>query len=180
MYLMPGSHVLPYKGIQPTIGKGTFVAAGAQLIGDLIIGEEASIWFNTVIRGDCNFIRIGNRTNVQDGTVIHVTNSTAPTIIGDDVTVGHGAVIHGCTVGRGSLVGMGAILLDHCEVGEQSFVAAGALLAPGKKYPSRSLIKGSPAQVARPLRDEELEQLERSVRYYLEYKSHYMPAVTST
>ena len=175
MYQMPGSNIIPYKGNLPKLASGVFVAAGAQLIGDLEIGADSSIWFNTVIRGDCNYIRIGSRTNVQDGSVIHVTNSTAPTLIGNDVTIGHGVVIHGCTIQDGSLIGMGAILLDHCVIGKNSFVAAGSLNPPGNIFPEGVLIKGSPAVVARPLTEQELSGLKQSVTYYLEYKSFYEP-----
>src|SRR5690606_10210173 len=113
MYAMPGSVILPYRGTRPKLGHGVVLASGAHLIGDLIVGDEASFWFNTVVRADCNYIRIGQRTNVQDGTVIHVTNGDAPTEIGDDVTIGHNATIHGCTIKSGSLIGMGAVILDH-------------------------------------------------------------------
>lgn len=177
MYLMPGCNVLPYKGHMPKLGPGFFGAAGAQLIGDLEIGEDSSAWFNTVIRADCHYIRIGKRTNIQDGTVIHVTNSFAPTVIGDDVTIGHGTVIHGCTIHNGCLIGMGAILLDHAEVAENCFVAAGSLVTPGKKFSPGMMIKGSPAREVRPLTDEELKGMRQSVDYYLEYKSHYMPKI---
>lgn len=175
MYLMPGSNILPYKGKTPKLADGIFAAAGAQLIGDLEAGEDCGFWFNTVVRADCHYIRIGKRTNVQDGTVIHVTNGQFPTIIGDDVTIGHGAVIHGCTVGNLCLIGMGAIIMDGAEIGDRCIVAAGALVAPGKKYEAGSLIKGSPANAVRSISEKEEEFLKISSERYLEYKKHYVP-----
>ena len=175
MYLMPGSSVLPYKGKTPKLANGVFAASGAHLIGDLEVGEDSSFWFNTVTRGDCYYIRIGARTNVQDGTVMHVTNGKHASIIGDDVTIGHGAVIHGCTIGNGCLIGMGAIIMDGANIGENCLVGAGALIPPGKTYPAGSLIKGSPAKAVRDLNEEELKFLKTSVDYYLEYKSNYVP-----
>lgn len=174
---MPGSNILSYKGTKPTIKNGVLVAAGAQLIGDLIIDEDASIWFNVVIRADCHWVRIGARTNVQDGSVVHVTHARAPTTIGRDCTIGHGAIIHGCTVEDGCLVGMGAIILDNAVIGAQSVVAAGSVVPPGKVYPPRSMIMGAPAKVVRPLKPEEVASLAQSVEYYLEYKKGYMPAM---
>src|SRR6478672_195471 len=134
MYLMPGSTLLPYKGKRPTLGQGVFVASGAHIIGDTEIGEQSSIWFNVVIRGDCNYIRIGKRTNIQDGTVIHVTNTYFPTFIGDDVTIGHGAVLHGCRIGNLCLIGMGATVMDNVTIPDRCFVAAGSLVPPGKTF----------------------------------------------
>lgn len=170
---MPDSSILPYKGKKPQLGKNTFVASGARLIGDLIAGEDCSFWFNVTVRGDCNFIRIGARVNVQDNTVIHVTHTTGPTHIGSDVTIGHGAVIHACTIGDFCLIGMGAIILDGAVIPPNSFVAAGALIAPGKTFPPGYLIKGSPAVAARPLTPAELEGIKKSVQYYLDYKKGY-------
>ncbi len=175
MYQMPGSVILPYKGKMPLLAPGVFVASGAQIIGDTEIGEDSSIWFNTVIRGDCNYIRIGKRTNIQDGTVIHVTNTFHPTIIGDDVTVGHGVVLHGCRISNLCLIGMGAIVMDDVTIPERCLVAAGSLVPPGKTFNPGTLIKGNPAREARALSDKELGEFERSVRYYLEYKRGYVP-----
>ena len=175
MYLMPGASLLPYKGVSPQIGAEVFIASGSHLIGDLIVGTEASFWFNTTVRADCCHIRIGARTNVQDGTVIHVTNGKHPTIIGDDVTIGHNATIHGCQIGNLCLIGMGAIIMDGVTIGDHSIVAAGALVPPGKTYPAGSLIKGNPATVSREVTSEEVSFLKTSVQYYLEYKSNYVP-----
>lgn len=176
MYQMRGSNILPYKIIKPTFGKGCFVAPGAQLIGDLIAGDDVSFWFNTVVRADCNSIRIGNKTNIQDCAVIHVTNGTGPTTIGSDVTIGHSAVLHACTIDDLVLIGMGSIILDGARVQSKSIVAAGSVLPPGREYPSGVLIMGSPAKIIRDLTDEEIKSLGRSVEYYLEYKKNYMTA----
>ncbi len=173
MLVMDGASLVSYQGKSPQLGANTLVAAGARLIGDLIAGDDCSFWFNVVVRGDCNYIRIGARTNVQDNTVIHVTHTTGPTHIGANVTIGHSAVIHACTIGDNSLIGMGAVILDGAVIPENSFVAAGALVTPGKKYPSGHLIKGSPAVAARPLTEQELDGIKSSVEHYLEYKSNY-------
>lgn len=175
MYLMPGATLLPYKSISPSLGKGVFVASGAHLIGDLEIGEDSSIWFNVTVRADCNYIRIGKRTNIQDNSVIHVTNGKYPTYIGDDVTVGHQAVLHGCRIENLVLIGMGAIIMDGATIPERSVVAAGSLVTPGKNFPPGHLIKGSPATAVRPLSEKEIDALKQSVAYYLEYKSNYVP-----
>jgi carbonic anhydrase/acetyltransferase-like protein (isoleucine patch superfamily) len=150
-----------------------YVDASAQIIGDVEIGEASSVWMNVVIRGDVNRIRIGTRTNVQDGTVVHVMRGTHPTTIGNDVTIGHAAIIHGCTLGDRVLVGMGGILLNGVTVGEDSIIAAGALVTEESKIPPRSLVMGSPGKVKRLLTRAEvasiLEYSERYVGYRLDY-----------
>lgn len=175
-YIMPGANIIAHKGQTPKIGSEVFVAAGAQLIGELTIDSHCSIWFNTTIRADCNYIKIGHSTNIQDQTMIHVSHLTNPTIIGDEVTIGHSAVIHGCTIQNRCLIGMGAIIMDGVEVGEMSLVAAGSLLPPGKEYPAKHLIKGSPAKAVRPLSTEELKSLKESFKSYLGYKADYVPS----
>lgn len=172
---MPAVNIVPFKGVTPTLGDRVFVASGAQIIGDVHIGDESSVWFNVTIRGDVNNIRVGRRTNIQDNTVIHVTRRTAPTVLGDDITIGHGAVLHGCVVEGPSLIGMGAILLDGCVIPAESMVAAGALVAPGKTFPSGHLIKGSPAVAARPLTDDEKAFLRRSADNYRGDVRDYLP-----
>ncbi len=174
-YTMPGCNLIPYDGYSPELAKDVFAAAGAQLIGNLKVGEESSIWFNTTIRADCNYIVIGKRTNIQDGTVIHVTNQVHATTIGDEVTIGHSAVIHGCNIGKRCLIGMGAIIMDGVDVGDECLVAAGSLLTPGKQFPPRHLIKGSPAVAVRPLTDGEIKGLEASYEQYIDYKNKYIP-----
>src|SRR6185436_14902048 len=146
--------IRPFRGVHPQIHPTAFVEASAHVIGDVHLGEESSIWFNTVVRGDIHYIRIGNRSNVQDNSVIHVRNGTHPTILEDEVTVGHSVTLHGCYVERGSLIGIGAILLDDVRIGERSLVAAGSLVRPGTVIPARSLVMGFPAKVKRPLSDE--------------------------
>jgi gamma-carbonic anhydrase len=171
--ILQGGQVLGYGATEPQLGDNCFVASGAHVIGDVIAGEDVSFWFNTVVRGDCNFIRIGDRTNIQDGTVIHVTHSTHPTKIGSDVTIGHGAVIHGCTIESNCLIGMGSIILDGAVIPEGSWVAAGALVPPNKQYPPNSMILGSPAKAVRSLRPHESAIIKESVNNYLTYKAGY-------
>ena len=137
----------PYRGGMPVVHPTAFVDESAQVIGDVQIGAESSVWMNAVIRGDVNSIRIGERTNVQDGTVIHVMHHTHPTAVGDDVTIGHGAIVHGCTVGSRVLLGMGAILLNGSTIGEDTIVAADSLVTENMAVPPRSLVMGSPARV---------------------------------
>jgi carbonic anhydrase/acetyltransferase-like protein (isoleucine patch superfamily) len=157
-----------YQGIRPRLGKDVFVAPNASVIGDVELGDEASVWVNVTIRGDLMPIRFGARTNIQDGTVVHVTGERASTTIGDDVTVGHMALLHGCTVGHGCLIGMGAILLDNCVIGDESIIAAGSLIAPGAKIPPRSMVMGRPGKVVRTLSDEDLGWVKASVKTYIE------------
>lgn len=163
----------PYKGIWPKLHESVFVEASAQVIGDVWIGEDSSIWFNAVVRGDVNYIRIGDRTNVQDNSTLHVTKDTCPLIIGSDITIGHGVVLHGCTVKDRCLIGMGAIILDRAEIGEDSIVGAGALVTEGTKVPPGSLVLGMPAKVARELKPEEKARILRSARNYIEYTRNY-------
>ncbi len=159
--------LITLDGLSPQVAPSAYVQATAQVIGDVRIGPHSSIWFNTVLRGDVHSIRVGARTSIQDNSTVHVTSGRYATEIGDDVTVGHGVILHGCTIGDGSLVGIGAIVLDHCEVGEQSLIGAGSLLAPGTMVPPRSLVLGHPAKVKRPLRAEELAKLKRSAENYV-------------
>lgn len=165
----------PYRGRRPVVHPTAYVDQSAQVIGDVEIGAESSLWMNVVARGDVNTIRIGERSNVQDGTVVHVMHDTHPTRIGDDVTVGHGAIVHGCTIESRVLIGMGAILLNGASVGEDCIVAAGTLLAERTEIPPRSLVMGSPGKVRRQLTDEEVESIldyaQRYVGYRLDYKA---------
>jgi gamma-carbonic anhydrase len=163
-----------FKGIEPLVHPTAFVEASAHVIGDVHIGAESSVWFNTVVRGDVHFIRIGNRTNVQDNCVLHVRNGTCPTILEDEVTVGHSVTLHGCYVERGSLIGIGSILLDDVRVGDHSIVAAGALLSPGTIVPARSLVMGMPARVKRTLSDEEVIGLDVFWKNYVELSKAYL------
>ncbi len=138
-----------------------------------MVGEQSSVWFNVVVRGDVFFIRIGDRTNVQDGTVIHVTNGTHATVLEDEVTVGHNVTLHGCHIERGCLIGMGSIVMDDVRVGAKSIIAAGALLSPGTKVPPRSLVVGVPAKIRRALTDEEVAGLDVYWKNYIEYTRAY-------
>jgi len=165
--------IRPFRGVHPQIHDSAFVEESAQVIGDVHVGEESSIWFNAVVRGDIHHIRVGNRTNVQDNSVIHVRNGTHPTILEDEVTVGHSVTLHGCYVERGCLVGIGSILLDDVRVGSHSIVAAGALISPGTLIPPRSLVMGVPAKVKRALTDEEVAGLEVFWKNYIEYTKIY-------
>lgn len=165
--------IITYKGIAPTIDPSVFIAEGAHIIGDVVIGKDSSVWFNVVIRGDVNFIRIGERTNIQDNTVVHVTNKIFPTHIGSNVTIGHGAIIHACTIEDYTLIGMGAVILDDATIGKYSLVAAGAVVTMGMKVPEGVLVAGVPAKVVRPLTDDERKFLERSAQNYVDYVATY-------
>jgi carbonic anhydrase/acetyltransferase-like protein (isoleucine patch superfamily) len=168
--------IRPYKGVLPRLHDSVFIDVSAQVIGDVVMGEESSVWMNAVVRGDVHWIRIGRRSNIQDNTVVHVQNGTHPTTIGDDVTVGHAAIVHGCTIGHRVLVGMGAILLNGSTVGEDSIVAAGSLLTEESTFPPRSLIMGSPAKVKRPLTDREVAMILEFSDRYVNYRLDYMQA----
>lgn len=177
MIKLPDSTILPYKGQFPQLGQNVLVASGARLIGKVTAGDETSFWFNVVARGDVQSITIGRRTNVQDNSVIHVTSETGPCSIGDDVTIGHQATLHACTVGDRVLVGMGSIILDGAVIGHDTMIGAGTLISPGKTYPERHLILGSPARVVRPLSDRELDFLRLSALQYVETAKNYFSAV---
>jgi carbonic anhydrase/acetyltransferase-like protein (isoleucine patch superfamily) len=158
--------ILPHHGCLPQLASQVWLAPGSTVIGEVSIGRGSSIWFQSVVRGDVFPITIGERTNIQDLTMIHVTGGKFATTVGDDVTVGHRVILHGCRIGSRCLVGMGAIVMDDVTVGDNCIIGAGALLPPGKKYPSGVLIKGSPAKVARELTPEELEWLPKSAAKY--------------
>ena len=163
-----------YKGQLPRVHATAFIDQSAQVIGDVEIGEQSSVWMNVVLRGDVHWIRMGRRSNVQDGTIVHVMNGTHPTTIGDDVTIGHAAVVHGCTLHDRVLVGMGAIILNGAEVGEDSIVAAGTLLPEGTKVPPRSLVMGSPGKVRRTLTDEDVASILEFASRYVDYRMDYL------
>jgi gamma-carbonic anhydrase len=163
-----------YRGISPRIDPTAYIDASAQVIGDVAIGAESSVWMNTVLRGDVHWIRIGRRSNVQDGTVVHVMNGTHPTTIGDEVTIGHGAIVHGCTIEDRCLIGMGAILLNGSHVGTGSIVAAGSLVVEEMKIPPRSLVMGSPARAKRLLTQAEAAEIQMFADRYVGYRLDYM------
>jgi len=159
---------------RPELGEHVFVAPNASVIGDVVVGAESSIWFGAVLRGDCYPIRIGARTNVQDGTVIHVTGGKASTTVGDDVTIGHLALVHGCTIGHRCLVGMGSIVLDEAVIEDECWIAAGALVPPRMRVPSRSLVMGQPARVIRTLGQADLDQIRAAGTQYTEYARSFL------
>lgn len=178
MRTLPHATILPYQGQRPRLGHDVLVASGAHLIGDLSIGGESSIWFNTVIRADVQPITIGARTNVQDNSTIHVTRGDGPCHIGSDVTIGHGTVIHACTIEDLCLIGMGAVILDKAVIRHGSIVGAGSVVTQGKDFPPRSMIIGSPAKVVRQLTDAEYAALMESARHYVEVARQYFPHAT--
>ncbi len=168
--------ILPFGGHAPVVPASAFVAPGADLIGQVVLGEDASVWFGAVLRGDVNSITVGRRTNIQDGTVVHANPGEQRTVIGDEVTIGHAAIVHACTVGRRALIGMGSVVLDDARVGDEVMVAAGAVVPPGLEVPPRVLVRGVPGRVARPLTDGEIAHLARSAQNYVELKDRYLAA----
>lgn len=163
-----------FKGVMPAVDPAAYVDGSAQVIGDVHVGPESSVWMNVVIRGDVHAIRIGRRTNIQDLTMVHVMRETHPTTIGDEVTIGHSAVIHGCTIEDRVLIGMAAVLLNGVHIGHDSIVAAGTLLTEGTRIPPRSLVMGRPGKVKRDLTDDEVAEIrwyaDNYVRYRLDYQ----------
>lgn len=177
--------ILPYRDYQPQVGKGGWVAPNATLIGDAVLGEDVSLWFGVIVRGDVHRIRIGARTNIQDLCLLHITQHEGearddadghPTIIGSECTVGHRVILHGCTVGDLCLIGMGAIILDGAEIGRESIVGAGSVVTPGKKFPPRSLIMGTPAKVVREVSETQVQEMQASWRRYVALKNEYHQA----
>ncbi len=164
--------VIPHHGLRPRLAPGVFLAEGAVLIGDVEVGRDASIWFGAVLRGDINGIRIGDRTNIQDGCILHVTHEYGVRI-GKDVTVGHAAVVHGCSVADGALIGMGAVVLDNARIGSRALVAAGALVPENFIIPDGMLAAGVPARLVRPLSEEEQERLLESAAHYVQYAASF-------
>lgn len=162
-----------YAGKRPVLGSRVYLAETAAVIGDVVLGDDVSIWYNAVVRGDCHWIRIGARTNIQDNCVVHVTQGTHPTILEEEVTLGHGAIVHGATIKRGALIGIRATVMDAAEVGESAFIGAGALVTPRTVVPPRTLWLGSPARQARALSESEVEDLRHYHRNYLGYKEEY-------
>ena len=172
--------IINYKDLTPKIGENSWIAPSADVIGDVTIGKDCSIWFGTVVRGDVHKIIIGNRVSVQDLSMVHVTHYKLddksdgnPTIIGDDVTIGHRVMLHGCTIENACLIGMSATILDGAIIGEESIVGAGSLVTKNKKFPPRSLIMGSPAKVIRTLSENEIKELYASASRYVNFKDNY-------
>jgi carbonic anhydrase/acetyltransferase-like protein (isoleucine patch superfamily) len=166
--------IRPFQNTGPVIHESVFVAEDAVVIGNVEIGEGSSVWFGSILRGDVNYIRIGERTNIQDATVIHVSSKTNPTVLEDEITVGHRVTLHGCYVESNCLIGIGSIILDGARIGKNSLVAAGALVTPGVQIPERSLVMGSPARVKRELTDEEVEKYSKNWKNYVELSKIYL------
>jgi carbonic anhydrase/acetyltransferase-like protein (isoleucine patch superfamily) len=164
------------NGVRPTLGRDVYVADTGVVIGQVQMGDEASIWFGAVLRGDYSFIRVGARTNVQDNSVVHISSGLNPTTIGDDVTIGHSAIVHGCTIGHRCLIGMGSTVLDGAVVGDDSFVAAGALVTPGTVIAPRSFVIGRPARVVRPVEDADLQWIRGAALAYVGYARDFRTA----
>lgn len=163
-----------FGGARPQLGRGVFLAETCAVIGDVVIGDESSIWYAAVLRGDVMPIRIGARTSVQDGTVVHVTSERFGTVVGDDCVIGHGVILHSCTIEDGCLIGMGSTILDGAVIGRGSLVGAGALVTPGSKIPAGSLVLGAPGRVVRPISLKEREQIEYGASHYVELTRRYL------
>ena len=164
--------ILPVKGVEPQIPENCFIAPNATVVGDVVIGDDCSIWFNAVVRGDVNSIRMGNKVNIQDGACIHCTYQKTKTIIGNNVSIGHNAIVHGCTVGDNVLIGMGAIVMDNARIGENSIIAAGAVVLEGTEVPAGSIFAGVPAKKVKDISAALLkDEVERIANNYLMYSS---------
>ncbi len=163
-----------YQGKTPSFGDRVFIADNAAIIGDVEIGSGSSVWFGTVVRGDVMHIRIGKNTSIQDNTVVHVTSGRYPTLVGDRVTVGHSAVLHGCTIADACIIGMGAIVMDQARIGKHCIVGAGALVTPGTEIAEGQLVIGSPARAKRALTDEELAWIGESAQHYVALGMRYL------
>ncbi len=156
-----------FQNLQPRIHETAFIAENAVIIGDVEIGAESSVWYGSILRGDVNYIRIGERTNIQDTSVIHVSTKTHPTVLEDEITVGHRVTLHGCYIETGCLIGIGSIILDGAHIGKNSLVAAGSLVTPDTRIPENSLVMGSPARVKRELSADEIKDLEKFWKNYV-------------
>lgn len=175
----PGAIIMPYKGIYPTIDPSAFIAPGAVVIGDVHIGPETGVWFGVVIRGDVNSIRIGARTNIQDGTIIHVTRKVGPTTIGSGITIGHQVLLHACTLEDDCFVGMGATIIDDAVVESGGFVAAGAVVTPRKRVLKGQMWGGNPAKYMRDLTPEEAAFIPVSAANYVKHVHEYKAELTA-
>lgn len=165
--------IISYLGKTPIIDKTVFIGEGSIIVGDVVLDKDVSVWFNCVVRGDVNYIRIGERTNVQDGCILHVTYKKYPLIIGKDVSIGHGAIVHGCTIKDSVLIGMGALLLDNCTVNSNSLIAAGAVVKENFIVPEGVLVAGVPAKIIRDLTLDEISSIKQRAQNYIMYVSNY-------
>jgi carbonic anhydrase/acetyltransferase-like protein (isoleucine patch superfamily) len=170
--------ILTYEGVTPAIDDSAFIAPGARVIGHVTIGADSSLWYNVVVRGDGNTITIGARSNVQDGSVIHISTGTHATVIGDDVLIGHLALVHGCTLHDRAFVGFGAVVMDGCVIESDAMLAAGAMLTPGKRIPSGQLWAGRPARYMRDLSPEEMAGNQKGVAAYVQEARKHKRALT--
>ncbi len=166
--------IYSYKDYIPNIHKSVFIAPSADIVGNISIGKDSSLWFNVTARADVHFIKIGEKTNIQDNSVLHVTNGIFPLILGNEVTVGHGAALHGCVIGDSTLIGISATILDGAEIGEFSIVAAGSLVREGKKFPSGVLIAGTPAKIKRDLTEDEKQKILKYAKNYVDYSRSFL------
>jgi carbonic anhydrase/acetyltransferase-like protein (isoleucine patch superfamily) len=162
--------ILPVKGVSPQFGKNCFIAENCTVVGDVVMGDDCSIWFNAVVRGDVNSIRIGNKVNIQDGAVIHCTYEKTKTVLGNNVSIGHNAIVHGCHVHDNVLIGMGSIVMDNCEIGSNTIIAAGAVVTEGTKVPSGCIFAGVPAKKVKDISQELINgEINRIANNYLMY-----------
>lgn len=162
--------ILPVKGVSPKFGKNCFIAPNATVVGDVVMGDDCSVWFNTVVRGDVNSIRIGNKVNIQDGAVLHCTYEKTKVFLGNNVSVGHNAIVHGCNVKDNVLIGMGAIIMDNCEIGSNTIIAAGAVVTEGTVVPSGCIFAGVPAKKVKDISEELIKgEIDRIANNYLMY-----------
>lgn len=171
--------IISFKGKTPILDSSVFVAPGSKIIGEVVVGEESTIWFNAVLRGDEGLISIGKRCSIQDNSTIHLYEG-APVIVEDEVTVGHNVILHGCKVGSRSIIGMGSTILDHAEIGEECIIGANTLIPPGKKIPPRSLVVGSPGKVVRELSDKDFEIIQLSIDTYVQKGYDYREILQNT
>lgn len=171
---MARNMIRPFGGVHPLIPDSAYVDQSAQIIGDVQLGEQASVWCNAVLRGDMYYIRVGNRSNIQDNCVVHTRTGEKPTVLEEQVTVGHSVTLHGCYIEHGALIGIGSIVLDDARIGAQSLIAAGSLISPGTVIPPRSLVMGVPGRVKRELTDEEVIGLDGFWMNYVKYTEIYL------
>ena len=163
-----------FERIKPKLGRDVYISESAAVIGDVILGNEVNIWFGAVLRGDMHYIKVGSRSNIQDNAVVHVTTTVSPTIIGSNVTVGHGAIIHGCTIEDNCMIGMGSVVMDDAVVGEGSLIGAGALVPPNMKIPPKSLVVGMPGKIVREVSDEEFQMIIDRPQEYIDLAAQYL------
>ncbi|MCL4399163.1 gamma carbonic anhydrase family protein [Candidatus Parvarchaeota archaeon] len=169
-----------FLGKKPTVHPSVYISDSAEIIGDVSIGENSSVWNGSVLRGDMNYIRIGKNTNVQDRSVLHGTAGKYPTVVGDNVSIGHGAIVHGCSIGDNCLIGMGSIILEGAEIGDWCIIGAGAVVTEGAKIPAKSLVLGIPGKTVREVDEEQRRRISRNWMSYVDLKDRYMKITTGS